>query len=176
METLFLTVARMSMAGAVSILIVLAVRLLLRRAPKVYSYALWAVVLLRLLCPLSLESAHSPIPSARTASVRGEGQSALRIPTVLSSSDAMADGAPAETPHRPSSPPAGVPAAPEAPSSFDYLALAWRVWLCGTVLLLAHSLLSLLRLRRRLVGAVPLAGEADVLLADHIPSPLAYYV
>ena len=34
-------------------------RLALKRAPKVFSYALWAVVRFRLLCPVSLSSVHS---------------------------------------------------------------------------------------------------------------------
>ena len=43
------------------------------------------------------------------------------------------------------------------------------IWLAGMALLLAYSLVSLLRLRRRLVGAVRLRD--NIYLADHIPSP-----
>ena len=42
-------------------------------------------------------------------------------------------------------------------------------WLAGMALLLAYSAVSLLRLRRRLVGAVLL--EDNIYLADYIPSP-----
>ena len=42
-------------------------------------------------------------------------------------------------------------------------------WLAGMALLLAYSAVSMLRLRRRLVGAVLLAD--NVYLAAHIPSP-----
>ena len=45
MHRLFPIVCNMSLTASVVILAVLAVRLLLRRAPKVFSYALWAVVL-----------------------------------------------------------------------------------------------------------------------------------
>lgn len=44
------------MAGTACILFVLAIRLLLRRKPRSFSYVLWAVVFLRLLCPFSLSS------------------------------------------------------------------------------------------------------------------------
>ena len=47
------------------IAVVLLARLMLKRAPKIYSYALWAVVLFRLLCPLSITAGLSvlkPIP------------------------------------------------------------------------------------------------------------------
>ncbi|MFW2551589.1 hypothetical protein, partial [Klebsiella pneumoniae] len=41
------------------ILFVLLARLLLKRAPKVFSYTLWAVVLFRLLCPISVTTGFS---------------------------------------------------------------------------------------------------------------------
>lgn len=59
MHRLFPIVCNMSLTASVVILAVLAVRLLLRRAPKVFAYALWAVVLFRLLCPVSVTSAVS---------------------------------------------------------------------------------------------------------------------
>lgn len=46
----------MSITAGLMILVVLAARLLLRRAPRAWSYALWAVVLFRLLCPVSFTS------------------------------------------------------------------------------------------------------------------------
>ncbi len=56
LQTMFLTVVNMSITASAAILLVLGARLLLRRAPKVFSYALWAVVLFRLLCPVSPSS------------------------------------------------------------------------------------------------------------------------
>ena len=49
----------MSMTASLVILAVLIVRLLLKKAPKVCSYGLWAVVLFRLLCPVSFASEFS---------------------------------------------------------------------------------------------------------------------
>ena len=51
-------VLEMSIAGTACILVVLVLRVLLRRAPKIFSYMLWAVVFLRLICPFSLRSSH----------------------------------------------------------------------------------------------------------------------
>ena len=48
------TVLNMSLTASVVIGCVLLARLLLRRAPKVFSYGLWAVVLFRLICPVSV--------------------------------------------------------------------------------------------------------------------------
>ena len=46
-------VLNMSLTASVMILAVLAARMFLKRAPRLFSYALWAVVLFRLLCPVS---------------------------------------------------------------------------------------------------------------------------
>lgn len=43
---------KMTLSGSIATGWVLFARLLLRRGPKIFSYALWAVVLLRLLCPI----------------------------------------------------------------------------------------------------------------------------
>ncbi|NYB75294.1 hypothetical protein HZF24_14195 [Sedimentibacter hydroxybenzoicus DSM 7310] len=42
---------------------VIIARLLLNKAPKIFSYTLWSVVLFRLVCPFTLESALSIMPS-----------------------------------------------------------------------------------------------------------------
>lgn len=52
-EEMFIRLLNMSLTGGIVILAVLGLRLMLRRAPKVISYSLWAVALLRLLCPVS---------------------------------------------------------------------------------------------------------------------------
>ena len=54
MSNLFSQVLNMSMTGSVVILLVILARLILKRAPKIFSYALWSVVLFRLLCPVAL--------------------------------------------------------------------------------------------------------------------------
>jgi len=62
LEEIFLTVINMSIIGSLAIILILAARLLLLRAPKVFSYCLWAVVLFRLLVPFSFDSIVSLIP------------------------------------------------------------------------------------------------------------------
>lgn len=59
LESVFLTVLRMSASASVVVAVVLAVRVLLRKAPKSLSYALWAAVGFRLCVPLSFRSAIS---------------------------------------------------------------------------------------------------------------------
>ena len=180
MHRLFPTICNMSLTASVVIVAVLLVRLLLRRAPKVFSYALWAVVLFRLICPVSVTSAVSlmgavgaPVQerTQRTSAVEYVPADIVRssgTPTVttLPQETLPAINSPAES---------TVPAAVTAPEPAAALPLSGPMvvltgaWLAGMALLLAYSAVSMLRLRRRLVGAVLLAD--NIYLADHIPSP-----
>ena len=58
---------------------------------------------------------------------------------------------------------------PRSHPSAGPVAVLTLTWLTGMALLLLYSVVSLLRLRRRLVGAVRL--EDNIYLADYIPSP-----
>ena len=179
MHRLFPIVCNMSLTASVVILAVLAVRLLLRRAPKVFSYALWAVVLFRLLCPVSITSAVSLL-----GALGAPAQERTAVTSVVEyvPADIVRDMAPAVTP-LPQEPFPAEPgenivgtapsvtqpdAAPVSPLSGP-VAVLTLTWLTGMALLLLYSVISLLRLRRRLVGAVRL--EDNIYLADHIPSP-----
>ena len=59
---------RINLVTSIVILIILAARMILKRAPKVFSYALWAIVLIRLLIPVSIPSPVSVIPDTPAAS------------------------------------------------------------------------------------------------------------
>lgn len=67
MDRLFFTILNMSISASVSILAVIMVRLLLRRAPKIFSYLLWAVVLIRLVCPVLPEADFGFMPNMKLA-------------------------------------------------------------------------------------------------------------
>lgn len=53
---------KMGIQASILICIVLAVRFLLKKYPKIYSYCLWALVGIRLLCPIWIESPFSLLP------------------------------------------------------------------------------------------------------------------
>ena len=179
MHRLFPIVCNMSLTASVVILAVLAVRRLLRRAPKVFSYALWAVVLFRLLCPVSVTSAVSLLGALGAPA---QERSAVTSVVEYVPADIVRNMAPTVTP-LPQEPFPAEPgenivstapsvtqpdAAPASPLSGP-VAVLTLTWLTGMALLLLYSVISLLRLRRRLVGAVRL--EDNIYLADYIPSP-----
>ena len=61
MENLFLQILKMGVTAGYCILVVLALRLLMKGLPKLYSYILWIVVYFRLVCPVSVSSVFSLI-------------------------------------------------------------------------------------------------------------------
>ena len=63
LDELFMSILDLTKTGSIVILAVIAVRFFLKKAPKVISYALWAVVLFRLLCPVTLELPVSMMPN-----------------------------------------------------------------------------------------------------------------
>ena len=170
--TLLPVILNMSLTASAVILFVLLARLALRKAPRVFSYALWLVVLFRLLCPVSI-SAHISLlglldtPVAETTAFT---TSVDYIPL-----DVVHTTHPAVTLPVPGLGEAITQALPqgEEQTAADPLeapvAIAAWVWLAGLAGMAVYSLLSLVRLRRRLVGAVPL--EKNVYLADHIATP-----
>ena len=53
-NTILPEILNMSVVAGISIVIILIARILLRNLPKKFSYVLWAVVLFRLICPISI--------------------------------------------------------------------------------------------------------------------------
>ena len=68
MNELFLKIINMSISASWLVLAVLLLRFVLKKAPKWVNVLLWGIVAVRLICPFSIESALSLIPSAETIS------------------------------------------------------------------------------------------------------------
>lgn len=61
MDKLFLEIINMSITSSYVILFIIGIRFFLEKLPKIYSYSLWSVVLLRLTIPFSFQSIFSLI-------------------------------------------------------------------------------------------------------------------
>jgi len=66
MTTMFITILNMSITASVVALAVMLARVPLKRAPKIFSYVLWSVVLFRLVFPFSIESVFSLMPASQS--------------------------------------------------------------------------------------------------------------
>lgn len=69
MNEFFLRIVNMSISASWLVLAVLVLRIVLKKAPRWINVILWGIVAVRLLCPFSIESALSLIPSAETIPV-----------------------------------------------------------------------------------------------------------
>lgn len=172
---IFVRILEMSGKGSLVILGVLLARLALKRAPKIFSYLLWGVVLFRLLCPFTLEAPVSILP--RTDSIAQEytladqpiSPAGAGIAVYRAVGDAMNGGLGVQH----------IPTTQTTPEGNTYYVTSswWEVWiLAGQYLWVAgaagmalYSLTALWRLKKRLRVSVPL--EKNVYLADDIPGP-----
>ena len=74
MNAVFVKLVNMSVAAGWLILAVLVLRLLLKKAPRWITCLLWAMVAVRLVCPISLQSPVSAYQVAAPAAVQKSGQ------------------------------------------------------------------------------------------------------
>jgi len=187
MEALFLKILNMSITASWIILAVLALRLLLRKAPKKYSYALWSVVAFRLCCPVSFRAAFSLLGLlnfGRKPAVSGAAIPAVpagsqpsgemvyvpsdigyaRQPEVHIGSEAVSEVISGSLP--PASPMTSI-----NPMQV-LLFLAAAIWCAGMAALVLYSVISWLRLRYRLRKATWMAE--NVWQSEQVGSPFIF--
>ncbi len=139
MSEIFLSVLNMSLTASYAILLVIIIRLLLKKAPKLISYALWAVVAFRLIIPFSFESIFSLMPrNTNTLPITKDiiyqqGQqinSGIEL-VELSASDVLESVNPLQI----------------------YTEIGVYIWVLGIVTLLIYSIVSTLQLKKQLKSA-----------------------
>lgn len=161
MADVFIKTLNMGIAASWLILAVVVLRVILKKAPKRFRLLLWAVVGLRLVLPVSIESALSLVPSAQTLP---EGVMYAAAPELNTGIAALNDAInPAFT----------AAFAPEPAASANplqvLLPIASVIWLAGAAVMLLWALVSWLRLRRRMAEAVRLEG--NVFESERVASP-----
>ena len=162
----------MSLTASAAIALVILLRLLLKKAPKVISYALWGVVLFRLLCPVSIESSFSlynlfDAPTEESGTITSVIEYVpnnivhTEYPTVTLPVPGISDAINEVLPQGQEQ----LVADPlEAPMSF-----ATYAWMAGVLGMTIYSIVSYVKLRRKLSVVVPLRD--NIFIADDIKSP-----
>lgn len=174
MEAVFLKILNMSLTASYVIAAVLLVRVLLKRAPKKYAYALWSVVGFRLCCPVSFQSVFSLFrlkPFDMTAAQTTSGGAALTyVPEEIGmmAQPRLTLGIPAVNTVIADSLPAAVPEYSANPMQ-TALAVAAIVWCAGVCILLFYSMVTFIHLRLRLRTAIRL--EENVYQSESVSSP-----
>lgn len=175
LDKLFMQILDMSLQASIVILVVMAVRLLLKRAPKIFSYALWSVVLLRLLCPFSIEAPVSVVPSIESVSESYTLQDQPISPISAGMAayqavgDALNGGLGVQHIYTTELQENGNPKVVTASWNEVWILFGQYVWLMGIAGMVIYSAVGYCKLRRRLTGASWMRD--NIYLADHIDSP-----
>ncbi|MBR1691907.1 MAG: hypothetical protein IJ711_03935, partial [Lachnospiraceae bacterium] len=167
---LFSHLVQMSIPASFVIGIVLIVRRMMRKLPKVYSYLLWSVVGFRLVSPVHIESRLSVFNLLTglgdlNKGVRGNTSVSVEVPvpelsTVMENSAILPKEEQANA------------AAPILPAAQIALRIGAVVWLMGLMLLLIYCVVSYIRLVKKTEAATLFSKDlADVYECDGITSP-----
>ena len=123
----------------IAVLVVLVLRRIMRQMPKIYSYLLWVMVFIRLLCPVSLESSVAIMPSPQMQT------EAVAVHFMQDSSDVVEATA------------AGEKAGTTEKSVKDTVILErdWKgvgcvLWFLGTMSILSYNIAAFWQLKRRI--------------------------
>lgn len=160
MDAVFLKIVNLSITASWLILAVILVRLLLKKAPKWISCILWALVAFRLICPFSIESTLSLIPSSET------------IPKEIFNyeGDQQHDSAWIDVVNNPVfSQSVSLPTGQAVSTVQMQFVLATLIWISGIALILLYALVSYIRLKRS-VGA-SISVKDNILVCDEVKSP-----
>ncbi len=143
LDQLFIQILNMSFNASIVIIIVLAIRLLLKKAPKMFSYVLWSVVLIRLILPISFESPFSLMPTqANPISTEILYATVPVVDTGITSINNVVNVAL----------PAATPIASVNPLQI-WVVFGSLIWVIGIFIMLLYSFITYLKLKKRLVNA-----------------------
>lgn len=156
MTELFEAILKASFQGSIVILAVVALRFLLKKAPKTVICLLWLLAGLRLVMLFEIQSPFSLQPQLDHTNLSIQAQQPVQTPDILVQNPV---GQPLDTPAEP----VQIPDLPENPKTdtliygeqntaakpIDYSRLAARIWLLGAAAMLAASAFSYFKLKRR---------------------------
>ena len=161
MADIFLKIINMSISASWIVLAVLLLRLLLKKAPKWIAVLLWGIVAVRLICPFTIESVMSLIPSAETIS-----------PQVLIENPEINTGFPIlNNTINPIIQESTVTVAPEKSiNSLQLFVLIFsKVWVIGIAAMLLYTVISYFKVKRKIGTAVLLRD--NIFQSENVVSP-----
>ena len=179
MSSFFLEIVNMSISASWIVLAVLLLRLLLKKAPKWITVLLWGIVAVRLICPISIESAMSLMPSSETINtdIMIEGNSMVENDSVVEHKPLIDTGVSiindAVNPiieENFSSEPEMKPQGDISMTPMQVIiAILSRVWVGGMVIMLAYTIFSYLNVKNKISTAVLL--RENIFQSENVVSP-----
>lgn len=174
MDTLFLKVLNMSISASWLVLIVLALRLLLKKSPKWIHMALWALVAVRLICPVSIESVLSLIPEKTMEQMVQSISGSYYGDAMIYSQGSENYEAAVSAGIAPNVGDNGyhyvITRADDVTKPVQTVAVLYgRIWLGGILIMLLHALISYFRLKRKVSASIDVGN--GVYICDYIDTP-----
>ncbi len=161
MGEFFLKVVNMSISASWIVLAVLLLRVLLKKAPKWITVLLWGVVAIRLICPFSIESIMSLIPSTETISPE----------IMMDTTPAINSGIPIiNNAVNPVIEEALSPTLGDSVNPLQILIpILSIIWIVGIAVMLGYTVISYLRVKRKIGTAVILRD--NIFQSESVVSP-----
>lgn len=161
MENIFLRLLNLSISAGWLVLAIIAFRFLFKKAPKWIVCLLWAMVAIRLVCPISIESIFSLVPSAETVPQEIIYAKDPQIHTGIDSLNSTINPIINET------------LAPEPLTSANpaqiLCIVAWNVWIVGMIAMILYAIISYIRIRFKVRASIK--KEKGVYATDNIDTP-----
>ena len=161
MNELFLKIVNMSISASWLVLVVLILRFVLKKAPKWVNILLWGIVAIRLICPFSFESALSLIPSAETFPEKVISGPSFDVQTGITPVDNRINDYLGDRYFEGVTVPAN--------NGNDIMTILTIVWTIGILLLVAYTVISYWRLRRKVDTAV--RYKDNIFQSENVKSP-----
>ena len=161
MNELFLKIINMSISASWLIFAVLILRLVLKKAPKWVNILLWGIVAIRLICPFSFESALSLIPSAETFPEKVISGPSFDVQTGITPVDNRINDYLGDRYFEGVTVPAN--------NGNNIMTILTIVWTIGILLLVAYTVISYWRLRRKVDTAV--RYKDNIFQSENVKSP-----
>ena len=155
-----------SITAGIAALAVIIIRAAMKKAPKRWAYALWAVVFFRCLCPFSIESSFSIFNAVKNVSESAaayEQLSEFRIPADSALPETITPSKSGEKNFQPN-PPAVSAKNNKAP--LNKYTVMFVIWISGAAIMALYGAVSYIMLMRRLSTAVK--TEEGVYESDRI--------
>lgn len=160
MKYIFLEFLKMSVISSILVLVLIAFRLIFRKAPRYILCILWLLVAIRLICPISVKTSVSVIPE----SFSNESSVFLSMNFIESGNTNMKDEASTNLDNTIIQ----ITKEPEQPKT-DIIYVISLIWSLGVFVMLLYSVYSYLRIKKRVIICVP--HSKRVYLSDGISSP-----
>lgn len=168
LHNMFLQILNMSFVAVPMIIGVMIFRLFANRIPRKFVCILWAVILFRLLCPVTIDSEWSGVMEPYPIDAPVMNQS---MTVTAASTEPLPTGG--VLPDNKQNPVQSGESISAEPIQHDWLQTLVFVagpylWVTGLLVLAVYSVVSMILLKRRLTGAVKLRD--NIYLADHLAS------